>query len=140
MIRGRSSDLRLWLLARPSHPNGQWRFSAFAVDYSGGSVTDLHRLPFWGSTEPPKIISYSLVNKTKYVPNFKIVKQFSKYFYAAIRTKRILTSKRYFCTMALILLLLGFSLISYTMSIVRQRVACSRLRGHVKCIVTIVKK
>lgn len=50
---GRSSDLRVFLLAGPSHPAGQWHRPAFVTDYSGGSVTELHRLPFYGPIGPP---------------------------------------------------------------------------------------
>lgn len=42
---GRSSDFRINLLAVPSHPSGQWQLTAFVLGYSGGTVTDSHRLP-----------------------------------------------------------------------------------------------
>jgi hypothetical protein len=46
---GRSSGFRIILLAAPSHPSassGQWlQVAAFVPGHSGGSATDLHRLP-----------------------------------------------------------------------------------------------
>jgi len=60
---GRSSDLRINLLARPSHPFGQWRYLAFVPDHSGGTATEFHRLPWDGPEGPPESISIIYLSK-----------------------------------------------------------------------------
>ncbi len=45
---GRSSDFRIILVPAPSPPKtGKWLFAGVVPGYSGGTVTDLHRLPFY---------------------------------------------------------------------------------------------
>jgi hypothetical protein len=45
---GRSSDFRITLLPAPSPPKtGKWHSAGVVPGYSGGTVTDLHRLPFY---------------------------------------------------------------------------------------------
>ena len=65
--------------AFPSRIAGKWRFPAFVADHSGGSVTDLHRLPFSGSTEPPNTIPIHLSINPIMNPISKLSNKFSKY-------------------------------------------------------------
>ena len=45
---GRSSDFRIILAPTPSPPKtGKWHFAGVVPGYSGGTVTDSHRLPFY---------------------------------------------------------------------------------------------
>lgn len=54
---GRFSGSRIVLLAAPSRPAcaEQWLFAAFVPAYSGGTTTDLHRLPSKPSRAPGRL-------------------------------------------------------------------------------------
>jgi len=61
---GRSSDSRIALLTAPSHPefseslnHGQWLIAAFVPEYSGGSVPDSDRFPYWALCERHRIVT-----------------------------------------------------------------------------------
>jgi hypothetical protein len=46
ILLGRSSDFRINLPAAPSRPYGTVALAAFVPGHSGGSVMELHHLPF----------------------------------------------------------------------------------------------
>jgi hypothetical protein len=63
---GRSSDSRIILLPAPSPPrSSKWPHAGVVPGYSGGTVTDSHRLPFYpeGTCTPFSIICHRLLSR-----------------------------------------------------------------------------